>query len=120
MPHHEPDEPEDLRPPEPKDTAYMSGNEKSDDNMQISSTTKVVVNPPATENDHIMAKVCEDRLSKANDEFMAKMEEISKMPADPNFTPEEIETEEDTFVCGTADDGSKAMAGVQTKVSIKS
>jgi hypothetical protein len=48
------------------------------------------------------------------------MTDIRNMPEDPNFPEEDITSEEDAFCSMTADDGTKAMAKVAVKGTVKS
>lgn len=63
---------------------------------------------------------CDMRLNEAANEFTQAIEAISKMPADPNYPPENVSSEEDTFNSVTANDGIKAMGGVSVETPIKS
>lgn len=115
-----PDEPQETK----KENVAMSGNEYviSDENGErtINSTSKIGMPNPASETDQIEATACDMRLNDAAKEFSQAIEDISKMPADPNYPSENVSSEEDTFNSVTANDGIKAMGGVSVETTIKS
>ena len=69
------------------EATFLNGDGESASEITLSSVASVNLSEPCSEEDIALAQECNEQLSAAQDELQAKLEEIAKMPADPNYNP---------------------------------
>ena len=69
------------------EATFLNGDGESASEITLSSVASVNLSEPCSEEDIALAQECNEQLSAAQDELQAKLEEIAKMPPDPNYNP---------------------------------